>query len=525
MGTRGGGARQWWLLGAALLSVSGWVSLAAPEDCSCSPIRPGANGDKRCIQYYIDLPAGCRPTTLSLVDTTSAAVVWDRTIWSEADFLSLSEEAQERQLGNDPIIGIESNRIYTYEGPNGTLITIARREGDPNKWLLELCSFCHAIPTVQVGVACPGERSVRKVEVGLTFDERDQYVVKGLMLVNGRELTRANYNSFFQDCSVPYCYADERATHDSLKGNGWISIMMPPDPKCKLDLDAFREELCEALAAAGCRCDISYLDTRDGSLRGYIRTNRCTPQVAACVERVLKRYTDCKQITWIGRQIVIRPRPKPRAKTGVSVGAAAVALDLRVAKSFLLATLEEVPLPLEGLGDAIAGLPPLAPVPLFGGVLSIPVPLGSMGLAASFLTDGMLRGAGLWPAGGLELGPQLAADFHLLAYRFSLHWELAVDLWLLAAGFGMGFDLVGGRFHPQLASPDPEIQALLPGFCPDAFGWLTAGPSVRAFCELGPPFLRLTLAGWWLLPLYQAPGEAGLLVAPPGGSLTFSLRF
>ena len=524
MDTCRGGVRRWGLLGVALLLGTSWMALAAQEGCDCSSIQ-AAGGEKRCIDYYIDIPEGCRPIGLDLIDYTNGTAVWCRNIWSEADFLSLSEEAQERQLGNDPIIGIESNRIYTYEGPNGTLITIARREGDPNKWLLELCSYCHTIPTLRLYAACPGERFSKTVEVGLAFDERDRYVVKGLVLVNGRELTRANYNSFFQDCSVPYCYADERAAYDSPKGNGWISIMMPPDPRCKLDLVAFREELCEALAAAGCRCDISYLDTRDGSLRGYIRTNRCTPQVAACVERVLKRYTDCKQVTWLGRQIVIRPRPKPRAKIGVSVGVAAVALDLGAAKSFLLATLEEVPLPLEGLVDAIAGLPPLAPVPLIGGGLSIPVPLGSVELTASFLTDGMLRGAGLWPAEGLELSPQLTADFHLLAYRLSLHWELAVDLWLLAAGFGMGFELVGGRFHPQLASPDPEIQALLPEFCPDAFGWLAVGPGLRAFFELGPPFLRLTLAGWWLLPLYQAPGEAGLLVAPPGGSITLSLRF
>ena len=177
-----GGAWRWWLLGAALLLGMSWVAFAAQEGCDCSSIQ-SSSGEKRCIQYYIDIPTGCRPTTLSLVDTTSAAVVWERTIWSEADFLSLSEEAQEREVGNDPIIGIESNRTYTYEGPNGTLITIARREGDPNKWLLELCSYCHAIPTLRLYAACPGERFSKTVEVGLAFDERDRYVVKGLVLV------------------------------------------------------------------------------------------------------------------------------------------------------------------------------------------------------------------------------------------------------------------------------------------------------------------------------------------------------
>ena len=520
MDTSTGRARRWRLLGAALFLWMSWLGYAAPEGCDCSSIQP-STGAKRCIQYYIDIPAGCRPTTLSLVDTTSAAVVWERTIRSEAEFESLSEEARERVLGNDPIVGIESNRTYTYEGPHGTLITIARREGDPNKWLLELCSFCHTIPRVRIGLDCHGAGMWKYMEVGLTFDERDRYVVKGLVLVNGRELTRANYNSFFQDCSVSYCYADD----DSPEGDGRILIMLPPDPRCKLDLAAFRKELCAALTAAGCQCDVRYLDTRDGSLRGYIHTNRCTPQVAACVEQVLKRYTDCKQVTWLGRQIVIRPRPKPRAKIGVSASASGVALDLEAAKSFLLATLEEVPLPLGGLVDAIAGLPPFVPVPLIGGGLSIPAPLGSIGIAASVLTDGMLRGVGIWPAGGVQLGPHLSADFHLAAFRFSLHWDLALDLWLLAAGFGLGIDLVGGRFHPQLASPDPEIQALLPEFCPDAFGWLAAGPGLRAFCELGPPFMRLTLAGGLFLPIYQAPGEAGLLVAPPGGSIALSLRF
>lgn len=517
MGTYRVGVR-WAVLGTGFLVAALWGASGMPAGCDCSSVQPSGVTSKRCIQYYIDLPADCKPATLSLVDTTNAAVVWDRTIWSEEDFSSFSEEQRQRRLGNDAIIGIESNRIYTYEGPNGTVITIARREGDPNKWLLELCSYCHTIPTLRLGLDCPGTQTASSVIVGLTFDENDQYVMNGLVLVNGRKLTRENYNSFFQDCSVPYCCAD-----GDFNDSGEIALFMVPDRACKVDLDAFRKDLCVALAAAGCRCDIRWLAARYGALRGYVYTNRCTPQVLDCIKRVLARHTSCKQVTWIGRQIVISPKPKP--KMGVSVGTSVAALDVRPAKDFLLATLEVVPLPMEVLVDIIAGLPPLAPLPFVGAGISLPAPLGNVDLTAHFLTDGMLRWARIWPAHGLEVSPLLSADFHLMAYRWACSWNLELDLRLLAAGIGIGIEAAGGRFLPKLTSTDLEIQALLPEFCPDAFSWVSIGPHLQAFLAVGPPGLRLSLAGWFSLPVFQAAGAAGLSIAPPGGSITLSLRF
>lgn len=413
-------------------------------------------------------------------------------------------------LQNDSIVGVESGRLYTYRGLNGTEITIARREGAPNKWIFQLCSCCHAIPTLEIGLDCPGTQTVSRVIVGLHFDERNQYVMKGQMLVNGRELTRENYNSFFQDCSVPYRNPDEGAAYDSLKGNGWISIMMPPDPNCKINLDEFREELCAALAAAGCRCDIHDLDARTGSLRGYVRTNRCTPEVVACIERVLKRHAECKQVTWIGRQIVIRPRPSPTGKAGVTAEVAVGALEVQGAKAFLLQELEEIPVPpevMEALTSGIAGLPEIVPLPLVGVSLAFPLPIGALEVGASLLTDGMLRGLGGWPAEGVELAPGLSADFQLAAWRLSYSWGLGLELGLLAARGGLGVGAFGGNFLVEFSSPDPEIQELLPELCPEAFRWLAAGPVLWAGLELGPPFLRLSLRGSASCPWFKPQGR------------------
>jgi hypothetical protein len=223
----------------------------------------------------------------------------------------LSPESQQQRIQNQSIIGVESGQVYEYTGrgaASNTHITIQRRDDDPNRWVLELTSCCHTIPTIQTSVDCPDSEYARNVYSGLYFDDDNQYVVYSDVVVDDRQLTRENFNSFFEDCSVPYCDVNDRSDPDSLGSNGRVRLQMRPDLSCELDLSAFRKDLCETLSGEGCHCRIPELDTRDGSLKGWIYSNRCTPQIVACIEEVLKRHTDCKEVQWIGRQINIRPK-------------------------------------------------------------------------------------------------------------------------------------------------------------------------------------------------------------------------
>jgi len=283
-----------------------------PVPCDCARLSSAEDCKKRAIQYYVEIPSDCEPISMHLVDKTSAAALWDKLIYSERGFASLSESSQRDVLANEGVVGVESNRVYLYQGQGragNTKITIVRREGDPKKWLVELSSCCHTIPTLQISLECPGSQTVRTMALGLAFDENSQYEVVGDVLVDFRKLTLENCKSFFEDCSLPYCDANDRSDPSSLKSNGRILLQMAPDISCKLDVSAFQKDLCETLAREGCHCEIPVMDARDGSLKGWIYTNRCTPQVAACVEEVLKRHTDCKEVQWIGRQISIRPAP------------------------------------------------------------------------------------------------------------------------------------------------------------------------------------------------------------------------
>ncbi len=283
-----------------------------PIPCDCARLPVNKECEEFSIQYYIEIPKGCSPTTMSLVDSTSGAALWDRIVWSEEEFNSLSTSGQRDVLANRSIVGVESNRVYEYQGSglaSNTRITIAQREGNPNKWIFELSSCCHTIPTLKIGLRCPGKRFT-VLKIGLTFDAHNQYQVLGQVLVGNsmKKLTLDNYNSFFDDCNVSYCDANDRSDPNSLGSNGRILLQMAPSSSCKFDLAAFRKELYERLKTSGCHCEIPELDNRDGSLRGWIYTNRCTPQVVTCIRDVLSHYTDCKEVYWIGRQIDIRTK-------------------------------------------------------------------------------------------------------------------------------------------------------------------------------------------------------------------------
>ena len=214
--------------------------------CDCTSLLSSEECKRRTIQYYIDIPEGCYPIGMSLVDKTNAAALWDKIVRSEEKFQSLSAEDQREAQGNGDIIGIESNRVYEYrgrEGASNTRITIARREGDPSKWLFEVSSCCHTIPTLQIDLKCMTTDAPRDLELGLTLTEDGQFAVAGKVLVGFKELTSENYNSLFEDCSVPYCDVNQRRDPDALGSNGGLLLKILADDSCKLDMHAFAEDL------------------------------------------------------------------------------------------------------------------------------------------------------------------------------------------------------------------------------------------------------------------------------------------
>ncbi|MGC9529461.1 MAG: hypothetical protein ACP5G2_02425 [Candidatus Bipolaricaulaceae bacterium] len=523
-------------LALALAACSGEATGKADAGCDCTSLAVGEGCKTRSVQYYIEVPPGCQPATLALIDPTNAAYLWGRTVYTQDQFESLDAEAQTRCVQNDAVIGVESNAVYNYQGPNGTNITVVRRGGDPTKWLVELSSCCHAIPTLQIGLDCggPGTQIGRRMEVGLSFDENDQYVVQGQVLVNGRELTRENYNSFFGDCSVPYCEIDDRSSPQSLGSNGRIRLHLTPDHACRLDLGTFRRDLYEALRRAGCLVDVPIIDARHGYLSGWIYTNRCTPEIAACIEQVLKRHTTCKQVSWIGRQINITPVPHApaAAKTAVAAGLGVGAVDTSQAKVYLAQLLAAQEVSVPALEEAVARLaetPDLVPLPLVGGRVSFPVGWGMVEIAGGLLTDELLQVAGFWPCAGFGLGDDDSAGLHLnadlFAYRTVIGWHHALDLGFVAAGVGLGGGVSGGILKPELTSTDAELEGLFPKLPPDAFHWAAAGTVVWGQLEVGLPSLRLWARADVLIPLLRSAGAANLAVAPVGAALGLLVTF
>jgi len=254
--------------------------------CDCRSLETNRECKKRTIQYEIEIPEGCSVSGLSMIDATSGTALWDRTIRTQEEFESLVEQGL----------------------PNGTEITIKRRAGDARQWFLEFSSCCHTIPTLQIHLDCPGTEMARHVYVGVWFTDDDQYTIHGEVVVDGRRLSMDNLNTFFSDCSVPYC--DFPYPHDADAGgaNGGLRLFVTPDTSCALDLVAFRRDLISTLEQHGCVYKSTQLAPDAGILKGFIYTNICTPRVVACIQEVLSRYSQCKEIQWTGRQVVIRPK-------------------------------------------------------------------------------------------------------------------------------------------------------------------------------------------------------------------------
>ena len=80
--------------GLALLGLAALGTGVATADCDCTSLPTADDCPKRCIDYYLELSPECRPITSSLIDVTTAAVVWERTIWTQELFESRDETSQ-----------------------------------------------------------------------------------------------------------------------------------------------------------------------------------------------------------------------------------------------------------------------------------------------------------------------------------------------------------------------------------------------------------------------------------------------
>ncbi|HAZ28074.1 TPA: hypothetical protein DCY67_05620 [Candidatus Acetothermia bacterium] len=216
---------------------------------------------------------------------------------------------------------------------------------------------------------------------------------------------------------------------------------------------------------------------------------------------------------------------------GVAIGLGLWAgmLDVSGTKDHLLdvvAGLGAPPAVLAEIEAALGDVPDSVPIPLLGGLVAVPLPIGSLELDGAILTDGILEGLGLWPTGGVILAdPSLSVDFAFLTYRVGLSWQVGLDLGLLALSLGAGGALFGGGIVPTVTTTDPALAPILAAFPWEGLTWSAAGGTLTATAELGLPFLRLFVRGGVFLPAIQTPGTWRVLVGGYSAAAGVVIRF
>jgi len=202
-------------------------------------------------------------------------------------------------------------------------------------------------------------------------------------------------------------------------------------------------------------------------------------------------------------------------------------LDITETKAALLSQAEGIGLPediLDELATTLGEVPDLVPMPLLGASLGIPFGPVEIEVGGGFLTDGILKGLGLWPRPGLDLTePLLHLDFQLLAYHLTLALVPRLDLGILALSFQAGVTLLGGNLAP--VSSDLALQAVIDGLGLTELAWSAAGGTLGARLELGLPFLRLFVSGTAFFPWDQSPDTWGIQAGPWQASLGVVIRF
>jgi len=213
----------------------------------------------------------------------------------------------------------------------------------------------------------------------------------------------------------------------------------------------------------------------------------------------------------------------------IGLGIWAHTLDLPHTKGYLLDLAADLGVPPTALAElevSLAQVPDLVPVPLLGGRVSLPLPLGVLEVEGAFLTDGILVGLGMWPAGGLALGdPPVTVDLGLAAYHVGLSWNVGIDLGLLAVAVGVGGALCGGGIVPRVTTTDAVWEPILAAIPWDGITWSAVGGTLTTTVELGLPFLRLFVRGGLFLPVTQAPGAWGIRVGGYSAAAGMVIRF
>lgn len=214
---------------------------------------------------------------------------------------------------------------------------------------------------------------------------------------------------------------------------------------------------------------------------------------------------------------------------GIGSGLWLDTLDITETKAALFSQAEGIGLPedvLDELATALGEVPDLVPMPLLGACLGIPFGPVEIEVGGGFLTDGILRGLGLWPRPGLDLTePPLHLDFRLFAHHLALALSPRLDLGILALSFQAGVTLLGGNLVPELESSDLAVQAVIDGLGLTELAWSAAGGTLGARLELGLPFLRLFASGTAFFPWDQSPDTWGIQAGLWQASLGVVIRF
>ncbi|MBC7169327.1 hypothetical protein H5T54_00120 [Candidatus Bipolaricaulota bacterium] len=216
---------------------------------------------------------------------------------------------------------------------------------------------------------------------------------------------------------------------------------------------------------------------------------------------------------------------------GIAIGLGVWAgfLDVTGTKDRLVEVATDLGAPPAALAEleaALANVPDAVPFPLLGGLVALPLPIGTLAVEGALLTDGALVAMGLWPSGGVDLvDPPLAVDLALTAYRVGLSWKVGLDLGFVAAGVGVGGAVFGGSILPAVTTTHPDLGPILAAIPWDGITWSAGGASLTATVELGLPFLRLFVQGGVFLPVAQAPGGWAIRVGGYSAAAGVVIRF
>jgi len=258
--------------------------------------------------------------------------------------------------------------------------------------------------------------------------------------------------------------------------------------------------------------------------------------------------------------------PVAGSATGISLGVSFCTLDLEAMLDRIPIAVDAALLPIgSALGDPNA-LDPLRdeilatiaavraaspdllidafPLPLIGASLEFGLPLivvDTLRISAAGLSNewvwGILDLAGLdvpeWPITASFDDPAFQASFTAAptfgALFLSTEVAKRIDLLLIGVEIAAGVDLVQGAIDPDLeittSDFQMEIDEALEALQLDALNWSAFAFHSSFGVGIGPPFLRLTAAIRFLVPVIQSQGWWQIGVSSFAGSIGLAVRF